>query len=256
MHRNPLSRNPHNETPAHAGRGRRRLGVALSAAIITAALAAAPASAATVKLACAGPGGRDQDSAGIVLCAAPAGQSRTITGRVLNDAGKPVPATLTVTRSAWMIDKIGVGYTIKPTSRRTIAARGDGTFSIVSNPARRESIRVEVGRLRKLRIADGAAGQAEVRRHLSLVFEKLGGGAVLLTVRGASPKNLKVQVTRSDGYPIPGQGAKPLDGRGRVTFRLGSRATGSYAISVVRSLLSDLFWTAAAQPKFSLSKGR
>lgn len=256
MHRNPTS-HVLSRTPGHATRrSRRAAGLALAAVTAAAALAATSASASTVKLGCKGTGARNVDSAGTVLCAAPAGRSRTITGRVLNDAGAAVAATVTITRSIWIINKGSLGYTVKPTSTNTITANADGTFSFTSNPATRDSFKVEVGALPALGIAGGSFAKAEVHRQLSLKIKKLGGGAVRLTVRGTSPKNLKAQVTNADGYAIPGQRAKRLDSLGRVTFRLGGRATGTYAIYIVRSALTDLFWDTGKPPKFRLSNGR
>lgn len=243
-------------SPTRNSRGRRAVAIALAAATAATALAAAPASASTVTLACKGKGGRNKDSANTVLCAAPAGRSRTVTGRVRSDAGKTVAATVTITRSAWTINKGGTSYSIKPVSTRTVTAKADGTFSIVSNPATRDSFKVEVGAQPALGVAGGSVAQAEVDRQLSLKVTKLGGGAVRLTVKGTSPRNVKAQVTSADGYAIPGQGAKRLDGLGRVTFRLGSRASGTYSVYIVRSALTDLFWASARPPQFRLSNGR
>ena len=241
----------------HTFRSRRAAGIALAAATAATALAAAPASASasTVSLACKGPGGRNKDSANTVLCAAPAGRGRTVSGRVRNDAGKGVRAPVTVTRSTWVIAKGGLGYNVKPTSTKVITARADGTFSVYSNPATRESIKVEVGAQPTLGIAAGSFAQAEVHRQLSLKIVKLGSGAVRLTVKGTSPKSVKAQVTNGDGYAIPGQGPRRLDNLGRVTFHLGSRASGTYSIYIVRSALTDLFWASSQAPKFRLSNG-
>jgi hypothetical protein len=243
-------------TPRRAARGRRTaVGVALATATV-AALAASPASASTLTLACQGPGGRNTDSAGTVLCAAPAGRARTLIGHVLNDAGVGVAATVTITRSIWIINAGNLGYTVKPTSTSIITAKADGTFTFASNPATRDSFKVEVGALPALGIAGGSFARAEVHRQLSLKIKKLGGGAVRLTVRGTSPRNVKAQVTSADGYAIPGQRAKRLDGHGQVTFRLGARATGTYSVYIVRSPLTDLFWDTGKPPKFRLSSGR
>ncbi|MEW6582979.1 MAG: hypothetical protein AB1416_09480 [Actinomycetota bacterium] len=256
MHRNPRSRAPHARLQWRAVRGRQVLPVALAGAVVAAALASAHASASSVKLTCKGPGGRNADSAGTVLCAAPAGRSRTVSGRVLNDAGQPVAAIVTVTRSAWIINKGSAGYTVKPTSTTTVTAKTDGSFAVTSNPDTRESLKVEVAAQPDLGIAGGSSAQAEVHRQLVLTVRKLGGGAVRVTVRGTAPKNVKAQVTTEQGYAIPGQGAKRLDARGQATFRLGAQATGTYAVYVVRSALTDLFWASGTPPKFRLSNGR
>lgn len=256
MHLSPDSHLIRPWTPKRAARDRRiAVGIALATAT-AAALAASPASASTLKLACQGPGGRNSDSAGTVLCAAPAGRSRTLIGHVLNDAGVGVAATVTITRSVWTINAGSLGYTVKPTSTSTITATADGTFTFASNPATRDSFKVEVGILPGLGIASGSVAQAEVHRQLSLKVKKLGGGAVRLTVKGTSPRNVKAQVTGADGYAIPGQRAKRLDGHGQVTFRLGARTTGTYAVYIVRSPLTDLFWDTGRPPKFRLARGR
>mgnify|MGYP001428862375 FL=1 len=239
---------------AHNGRCR-AVGLAVAATVI-AVVAASSASASSVKLACKAPGARNVDSAGTILCAAPAGKSRAVTGRVLNDAGAPVAATVTITRSAWIIRKGVIGYNVKPVATNVVVAKTDGTFSFVSNPTSRDSFKVEVGVAPELGIVAGAVAQAEVHRQLSLIITKLGGGAVRLTVKGTGPKTVKVQVTTANGYAISGQRAKSLDSKGRVTFRLGARATGTYAVYVVRSALTDLFWASAKPPKFRLVNGR
>ena len=261
MHGNPHAVLPPAARRPRAGRRQRALGVAVAlvAALATAFAAfatAAPSAVATVKLACAGVGGRNMDSAGTVLCAAPAGRSRVIAGRVRSDAGKPVAAKVTVTRSAWIINKAAGGYSIKAGTPKTITAKADGTFAITSNPETRESIKVEVAPQPELGIAAGGVAQAEVQRQLSYVIAKLGGGVVRVTVKGTSPKGLKAQITNGDGYAVPGQGAKALDSHGTATFRLGANATGKFAVYLVRSARTDLFWASSQQPKFSMSAGR
>ena len=232
------------------------LGLAIAVAAAAAALSVSHASASTLKLSCFGTGGRNADSAGTVLCAAPAGKSRIVRGRVLNDAGQPVAGTVTITKSLWAIATNGIGYTVKPVSTKTVTAKADGTFSILSNPATRESFTAEVVVAPQLGIATGASARADVHRQLTITILKLGGGAVRVTVRGTAPKNVKAQVTTAAGYAIPGQGAKRLDSTGKATFRLGARATGVYAIYVVRTALTDLFWASGKPPKFRLANGR
>jgi hypothetical protein len=69
----------------------------VAAVLGTFALTADSAEAATLKLACAGHGAKNKDSAGTVLCAADPGKHRSIAGTIRNDSGQPVPGTVSVT---------------------------------------------------------------------------------------------------------------------------------------------------------------
>jgi hypothetical protein len=63
----------------------------LIAAGLVAAVAAPAATAAELKLSCAGKGLRNKDSANTVLCAAAPGKARKLAGTIRNDAGSRSP---------------------------------------------------------------------------------------------------------------------------------------------------------------------
>lgn len=211
---------------------------------------AASAGAAEVKLRCAGKGPRNSDSAGTVLCAGTPAKGRTISGVVRNDAGAPVAAKLTVTFSSWAPVRGGSGYTVKPRATRTIAAKPDGTFSIKSNPATRESIRVDVVADAALGVTGGAFAQAQVSRRLVVTIAKPGGGVVTFTVKGTKKRPIKVWILDTSGYQLSGVKPKKIDGKGKATFNVGS-VRGQLSYYVDAGVYDDLFWY-LGRPKFRL----
>lgn len=211
---------------------------------------AATAQAAEVKLRCAGKGPRNSDSAGTVLCAGTPAKGRKISGVVRDDAGKPVAAKLTVTFSSWKPVKGGTGYTVKPRKTIEVTAKADGTFSIKSNPATRESIRVDAVADAALGVTGGAFAQAEVSRRLKVTLAKLGGGVVKFTVKGTKVRPVKVWVLDASGYQVSGVKPKKIDGKGKVTFDLGTRR-GQLSYFVDAGVYNDLFWY-LGRPTFKL----
>lgn len=227
-----------------------RIHTRASAALAALALlgaAAGGAHAATLSLRCAGRGARNRDSAGTVLCAGSPSGGRTIAGVVRNDAGQPVAARVVVTYSSWTIAPNGIGYTVRPRATRELTAKGDGSFSFKSNPATRESLRVDVVADPALGIAGGASAQAEVSRKLSVRLAKLGGGAVRITVTGTRVRPIRVHVLTETGYPLPGVGPRRVDGAGRATFDLGSMR-GRFTYYVDAGDYGDLFWYLSRVP--------
>lgn len=214
------------------------------------ALTAASAQASTVTLRCAGRGARNSDSAGTVLCAGSPARGRTIAGVVRNDAGQPVAAKLTVTYSSWTVAPNGVGYVVKPRETREVVAKGDGSFSVASRTATRESIRVEVVPDAALGIAGGASAQGEVSRKLAITLAKLGGGKVRITVKGTRQRPLKAYVLSESGYQLPGIPPRNVDGGGQATFNLGS-LRGRFSYYVDAGVYDDLFWY-QGRPAFRL----
>ena len=231
---------------------RRSLLPLLIAACLAAALTAS-ASAAELKLACAGKGPRNKDSAGTVLCAANPGKARKLSGTVRNDAGQPVAGKLTVTYSSWTVAPNGVGYVIKAYSTREVTAGADGSFSLSSNTKAKESIRVDLAADPALGIAGGARAQADVSRRLVTTVKKLGGGHVKVTVKGTAARPMKIYVLDPSGYPLSGVRPKKANRAGSASFDLGSRR-GQFTTFVdvgAKGNLTDLFW-AALRPKFRL----
>jgi hypothetical protein len=224
--------------------------IALLACLVALGLlaASAGAQAATVTLRCAGRGGRNEDSAGTVLCAGLPGKGRTLAGVVRDDAGKPVAARLTITYSSWT--PVAIGYTIRPRETREITAKGDGSFSFRSNPATKESIRVDVVADAALGVSGGAFAQSDVSRQLVVRLAKLGGGVVRFTVTGTRSRPIKLYVLSDSGYELPGLKPKKIDGRGQATFNLAS-VRGQRLTYYVDpgDTLGDLFWY-AGRPAF------
>ena len=233
-------------------RGSFPIGRAASACLAAVALLAAGgagAQAATVSVRCAGRGPRNSDSANTVLCAGLPGRGRTLAGVVKDDAGRPVAARLSVTYSDWIPLGSG-GFSIRARETKTIAATGDGTFSITSNPATKESIRVDVVADAALGVSGGAFVQADVSRLLVVRIAKLGGGVVRFTVTGTTHRPLKVYVLDSSGYALSGVKPKKVDGRGQATFNLSSVPRGfrlTYFIDA-GDALNDLFWYQSRVP--------
>ncbi len=229
----------------------RSAGMGLTGALLSIALVAPiAADAAELKLRCAGKGPRNKDSAGTVLCAANPGKARKIAGTVTNDAGQPVAGKLTVTYSAWTVAKNGIGYNIKPTATRTIAAKPDGTFSVSSNTKTRESIRVDLAPDPALGIAGGARAEAQVSRRLVGKLRKLGGGKIRITVKGTKLRPIKVHILDPSGYSLSGVKPKRIDRKGRASFDLGDMR-GKFAYFVDAGVYGDLFWY-GGRPKFRL----
>ena len=225
----------------------RPLGLALAAAAL-AASAAAPAGAATLRLRCAGRGSRAVDSAGVIKCAGSPSKGRTIAGTVRDDAGRPVAARLTVAYSDWI--PRGTGYSITLRTTREITAKADGSFSIRSDPATRESIKLSVVPDAALNTAAGAVAEAEIQRRLDVSLAKLGGGSVRVTVKGTDKRPIKVWMLSESGYQLPGVRPRNVDRRGQASFNLGSMR-GRFAYYVDAGVYDDLFWY-LGRPTFRL----
>jgi hypothetical protein len=225
--------------------------LATLAALATLAFAAASAqAAATLTLACAGKGAKNEDSAGTVLCAANPGKKRSIAGTIRNDAGQLVAGKVTVTYSAWTPSP-GGGYAIKPTSTTEVTADSYGRFTVSSNTKTRESIKVTLVADPALGIGSTPFAQAEVQRRLVTKVKKLGHGRLRLTVKGTSIRPLKVSITDASGYYVPGiPKSRKADRKNRVTFNLGNRH-GTFSYYVDSGVYDDLFWP-QSRPKFRL----
>jgi opacity protein-like surface antigen len=223
------------------------LALALAAATL-AVLAAAPAGAATLRLRCAGRGARAVDSAGVIKCAGSPASGRTIAGVVRDDAGRPVAARLTVTYSDWI--PRGTGYSITQRTTRQLTAKSDGSFSIRSNPATRETIRFTVVPDAALGTAAGASAEAEIQRRLNVSLKKLGGGTVRVTVSGTRVRPIRVWMLYESGYQLPGVRPRNVNGRGQATFDLGGMR-GRFAYYVDAGVYDDLFWY-LGRPAFRL----
>jgi hypothetical protein len=215
----------------------RRLVLFASLAALGLLVFAAVASAAEIKLVCAGKGPRNKDSAGVVLCAAAPGQARTISGTVRDDAGKPVAAKILVTFISWT-PQGGGSFSLEPTSTRTISANAGGKFSVAVKTATRLNVKFEAVADERLGVSGGFA-EAQVSRRLDVKLKKLGGGRVKFTVKGASP--VKVYVLDSYGYELPGVKPKRANRAGIATFSLGSRH-GEFSYYVDIGALADLYW--------------
>lgn len=198
---------------------------------------AATASAGEIKLACAGKGPRNKDSAGVVLCAAAPGKARTISGTIRDDSGKPVAAKVLVSFISWT-PAGGGSFSLDTTSTKTIVADAAGKFSLPVNVTTRLNVKFEAVADEKLGISSGFA-EAQVSRRLDVKLKKLGGGKLKLTVKGASP--VKVYVLDSSGYEIPGVKAKRANKAGVAIFDLGNRH-GEFSYYVDVGALADLYW--------------
>lgn len=224
---------------------------ALIACLATTALLAAfgaTAQASSVTLRCAGRGPRNRDSANTTLCAS-SPKGRTIAGVVKDDVGKPVAARLTVTYSRW-IPLGNSSFSVTAYATKEIAAKADGSFSFTSNPATKESIRVDVVADAALSVSGGFGAQAEVSRRLVVRIAKLGGGVVRFTVTGTRTRPLKVWVLDSSGYQLSGIKPKNVNGRGQATFDLHTLPAGyrlTYFVDAGDSL-NDLFWYQSRVP--------
>lgn len=226
-----------------------RAALACLAAGALVAAGGAGAQAASVSLRCVGRGPRNSDSAGTVLCAGSPAKGRTLAGVVKDDAGNPVAARLTVTFSRWD-PAPGGGFYVRPRATKTIVADSYGAFTVKDNPATKESIRVEVVADDALRVSGGAFAQAEISRRLVVRIAKLGGGVVRFTVTGTRARPIKVWVTDSSGYQVPGIKPRKIDGRGQATFNLSKVPSAlrlSYFIDAGDSL-NDLFWYQSRVP--------
>ena len=212
---------------------------ALSSVALLLAISA-PASAAELALKCAGPGPRSSDSSGEIHCAANPGKARAIAGTVRNDAGQPVAAKVTVTRSTWVVAP-GGGYHVKPTNTTEIAAKADGTFTFATSPKGRETLRFDVAADPALGIAAGASAEAEVARRLVIKVAKLGGGLVRFTVAGTKLRPIKITITDTSGYAVSGLRPKKINRAGKATFNLGSRM-GRFSYYLDAGAYQDLFW--------------
>ncbi len=226
---------------------RRALLACLAVAGLLAAMAAG-AQAASISLRCGGRGARNRDSANTVLCAS-SPKGRALVGVVKDDAGKPVAASVAVTFSTWT-PLSGGGYVIRARETKQITAKGDGTFSIKSNPDTKESIGFDVVADATLGVSGGASAQAEVSRQLVVRIAKLGGGVVRFTVTGTSHRPLKVWVLDSSGYQLAGVRPKNVNSRGQATFNLARFPRGmrlTYYVDAGK-VLGDLFWYQSRVP--------
>lgn len=231
------------------GIGRARA-VALLTIASLALLAAfgATAQASSVTLRCAGRGPRNRDSANTTLCAS-SPKGRTLAGVVKDDAGKPVAGRLSVTYSRW-IPTGDSSFSVTAYATKQITAKADGSFSFTSNPATKESIRVDVVADAALTVSGGAFVQAEVSRRLVVRIAKLGGGVVRFTVTGTRHRPLKMYVLDSSGYQLSGIKPKNVNGRGQATFDLHTLPAGyrlTYFVDAGDSL-NDLFWYQSRVP--------
>jgi hypothetical protein len=208
----------------------------------------ATAQASSVTLRCGGRGARNRDSANTTLCASSA-KGRTIAGVVKDDAGKPVAARLSVTYSRW-IPTGKDSFSVTAYTTKQVTAKADGSFSFKSNPATKESIRVDVVADEALGVSGGVYAQAEVSRQLVVRIAKLGGGVVRFTVTGTRHRPLKVYVLDSSGYQLSGIKPKNVDGRGQATFDLHTLPAGyrlTYFVDAGDSL-NDLYWYQSRVP--------
>jgi len=215
----------------------RRLVLLASLAAVGVLVFVAVASAAEIKLACAGKGPRNKDSAGVVLCAAEPGKARTISGTIRDDSGKPVAAKILVTFITWT-PAGGGSFSLEPTSTKTISANAGGKFSLPVKVATKLNVKFEAVADEKLGVSGGFA-EAEVSRRLDVRLKKLGGGRLKLTVKGASP--VTVYVLDSSGYEISGVKPKRANKAGVAIFSLGSRH-GEFSYFVDVGALTDLYW--------------
>lgn len=215
----------------------RRLALLASLAALGLLTCAVTASAAEIKLACAGKGSRNKDSAGVVLCAAAPGKARTVSGSVRDDAGKPVAAQVLVTLIAWKPAGDGA-FSLTPVATKTIVAAANGEFSVPVKTATRLNIKFETVADVKLGVS-AALAEAQVSQQLAVKLKKLGGGKVKFTVKGASP--VKVYVLDSSGYEIPGVKPKRASKAGVAIFDLGNRH-GEFSYYVDVGALADLYW--------------
>jgi len=203
-----------------------------------------------VTLKCAGKGARNKDSAGTVLCAASPSKGRTLAGVVRDDAGKPVAATLTVTYSSWIPVKSG-GFSVRTRATRQIRAKANGTFTVKSKPAAKESIRVETAGDADLGVSAGAYAGADVSRRLVVKLKKLGT-TVRFTVKGTKHRPIQVYVLSDSGYQLPGIKPKKVNRKGQATFHLPSSYRGMrLAYYVDTGIYGDLFWY-VGRPTFTL----
>jgi hypothetical protein len=233
--------------PLGIGRARAIAALAIASMALLAAFGAT-AQASSVTLRCAGRGPRNRDSADTTLCAS-SPKGRTIAGVVKDDAGKPVAARLSVTYSRW-IPTGDSSFSVKVYMTKEVAAKGDGSFSFASNPATKESIRVDVVADEALGVSGGAFAEAEVSRRLVVRIAKLGGGMVRFTVTGTRHRPLKVYVLDSSGYQLSGIKPKNANGRGQATFDLHTLPAGyslTYFVDAGDSL-NDLFWYQSRVP--------
>lgn len=198
---------------------------------------AAVASAGEIKLACAGKGPRNKDSAGVVLCAAAPGKARTVSGTIRDDSGKPVAAKILVTFISWTPQGEGA-FSLEPTATKTVSANADGKFSLPVKVAPRLNVRFEAVADEKLGISGGFA-EAEVSRRLDVRLKKLGGGRLKFTVKGASP--VRVYVLDSSGYELSGVRPKRANKAGVAIFNLGN-LHGEFSYYVDVGALADLYW--------------
>jgi len=215
----------------------RRFALFASLAALGVLIFASLASAAEIKLACAGKGPRNKDSAGVVLCAAAPGKARTISGTIRDDAGKPVAAKILVTFISWT-PAGGGSFSLEPTATKTISADAGGKFSLPVKVTTRLDVKFEAVADEKLGVSGGFA-EAEVSRRLDVKMKKLGGGRLKFTVKGASP--VKVYVLDSSGYELSGIKPKRANKAGVAIFNLGN-LHGEFSYYVDVGALADLYW--------------
>ncbi len=215
----------------------RRFALFASLAALGVLAFASLASAAEIKLACAGKGPRNKDSAGVVLCAAAPGKARTISGTIRDDSGKPVAAKILITFISWTPHG-GGSFSLEPTSTKTISADAGGKFSLPVKVTTRYDVKFEAVADEKLGVSGGFA-EAEVSRRLDVKLKKLGGGKLKFTVKGASP--VTVYVLDSSGYTLSGVKPKRASKAGVAIFNLGN-LHGEFSYYVDVGALADLYW--------------
>jgi hypothetical protein len=204
----------------------------LTLATIALLLLALPAgaSAASITLKCGGKGKHNKDSAGTVLCAAKPGQPRVIEGVLRDDSNKPAAGKVSITVSNWVPQ--GGYYTVEAVETVTVNANGAGKFSYAAKTDTKISLHFE---------AAGAAAEAEVSRELQVSVQKLGGGKVKLTAKGAGKVPLKLYLLDESGYELPGTKGMKANRSGSATFNVGSYH-GPFSYYVDAGEYGDLFW--------------
>jgi hypothetical protein len=191
---------------------------------------AATASASSIALECGGPGKRNEDSAGTILCAEKPSKPRTIEGVLRDDSNKPVSGPVTVKLSKWTPK--GGYYSVEEFKTLTVQANAAGKFSYAAKTATKLTIGFE---------AAGTFAQAEVSRELQVAIRKLGGGRVKMTVKGAGKIPLKLYLLDESGYPLPGTNAKKANKAGSAVFNVGN-FHGKFTYYVDAGEYGDLFW--------------
>jgi hypothetical protein len=235
----PRARSPTSGDQILNSSSRSRFATIAVAAGTSLALLASAAQASEVALKCDGKGPRNKDSAGTVLCAAAPGKARVVSGVLRNDAGKPIAGKVTVTFANW-IPAGGGSFSVTPESTQTIAANGNGQFSVPVKTATKVTVYFESVADEKLGVSPVKA-QADVSRQLLTTIKKLGGGKVKFTAKGAGKIPLKLYILDSSGYELSGVKPKKASKAGSATFDLGGMH-GEFSCYVDAGIYGDLFW--------------